>query len=60
MVSSLLVGIAILCVHGGFRVPEDLFLDDQEPVNGGFLSFLGGAASSAVVAAAAAPVNPRV
>ncbi|KAK1415443.1 hypothetical protein QVD17_31224 [Tagetes erecta] len=60
MVSSLLIGVAILCLHGGFRVPEDLFLDDQEPVNGGFLSFLGGAASSAAVAAATAPVAPRV
>ncbi|KAD2805259.1 hypothetical protein E3N88_38636 [Mikania micrantha] len=62
MISALLIGLAILCVHGGFRVPEDLFLDDQEPVNGGFLSFLGGAASSAAAAAAAAtaPVVPRV
>ncbi|KAL8260251.1 hypothetical protein R6Q59_028204 [Mikania micrantha] len=58
MISALLIGLAILCVHGGFRVPEDLFLDDQEPVNGGFLSFLGGAGSSA--AAATAPVVPRV
>ncbi|KAI3817849.1 hypothetical protein L1987_11648 [Smallanthus sonchifolius] len=58
MISAVLIGLAILCVHGGFRVPEDLFLDDQEPANTGFLSFLGGAASSA--AAAAAPVVPRV
>ncbi|KAK9168027.1 hypothetical protein Syun_000167 [Stephania yunnanensis] len=35
-------------------VPEDLFLDDQEPAAVGFLSFLGGAASSAAAAAAAA------
>lgn len=35
-------------------MPEDLFLDDQEPANAGFLSFLGGAASSAAAAAAPA------
>ncbi|CAI0377995.1 unnamed protein product [Linum tenue] len=50
-----MAGVAIVCVHGAFRVPEDLFLDEpQEPANVGLLSFLGGAASSA--AAAAAPV----
>ncbi|GJY41437.1 PRA1 family protein B3-like protein [Tanacetum coccineum] len=58
MISALLVGLGVLCVHGAFKVPEDLFLDEQEPVNGGFLSFLGGAASNAVVAAA--PAVPRV
>ncbi|KAF3640105.1 PRA1 family protein B1 [Capsicum chacoense] len=56
LISALLVGLAIVCAHGAFRVPEDLFLDDlQEPgVNAGFLSFLGGAASSAAAAAAPA------
>ncbi|KAL8520314.1 hypothetical protein ACS0TY_011020 [Phlomoides rotata] len=54
LISALLVGLAVVCAHGAFRMPEDLFLDDQEPANSGFLSFLGGAASSA--AAAAAPV----
>ncbi|XAR65985.1 hypothetical protein NMG60_11012016 [Bertholletia excelsa] len=58
LISALLVGLALVCAHGAFRVPEDLFLDDQEPANGGFLSFLGGAASSA--AAAAGPVAARV
>ncbi|TYH67784.1 hypothetical protein ES332_D06G211800v1 [Gossypium tomentosum] len=54
LISALLVGVAIVCIHGAFRVPEDLFLDDQEPANTGFLSFLGGAASSAAAAAAPA------
>ncbi|XP_075669300.1 PRA1 family protein B1 [Castanea sativa] len=58
LISALMVGFAIVCAHGAFRVPEDLFLDDEEPANSGFLSFLGGAASSA--AAAAAPVAARV
>ncbi|PSS32508.1 PRA1 family protein [Actinidia chinensis var. chinensis] len=53
LISAVLVGLAIVCVHGAFRVPEDLFLDDQEPANTGFLSFIGGATSSS---AAAAPV----
>ncbi|XP_073019831.1 PRA1 family protein B3 [Primulina eburnea] len=52
LISSLLVGLAVVCTHGAFRLPEDLFLDEQEPMNSGFLSFLGGAASSAAAAAA--------
>ncbi|XP_051122801.1 PRA1 family protein B3-like [Andrographis paniculata] len=58
LISAMLVGLLIVCTHGAFRVPEDLFLDEQDPANTGFLSFLGGAASSA--AAAAAPVVARV
>lgn len=54
LISALMIGFAIVCAHGAFRVPEDLFLDDQEPANAGFLSFLGGAASSAAAAAAPA------
>ncbi|KAJ4720144.1 PRA1 family protein [Melia azedarach] len=52
LISALMIGVAIVCAHGAFRVPEDLFLDDQEPVNTGFLSFLGGAASTAAPAVA--------
>ncbi|KAH1093203.1 hypothetical protein AAZX31_14G053300 [Glycine max] len=55
LISALMVGLAIVCAHGAFRVPEDLFLDDQEPNSSGFLSFLGGAAASA-----AAPAVARV
>lgn len=43
LISALMVGLAIVCAHGAFRVPEDLFLDEQEPTVG-FLSFLGGGA----------------
>ncbi|KAL8051374.1 hypothetical protein ABFX02_06G144100 [Erythranthe guttata] len=60
LISALLVGLAVVCAHGSFRVPEDLFLDDQEPANSGFLSFLGGAASSSAAAAAASGVATRV
>lgn len=56
LISALMIGLTIVVAHGSFRVPEDLFLDDQESGPGvGFLSFLGGAASSAAAAAAAAP-----
>ncbi|XP_039038800.1 PRA1 family protein B1-like [Hibiscus syriacus] len=54
LISAILIGVAIVCLHGAFRVPEDLFLDDQEPGNSGFISFLGNAATSAAVAAAPA------
>ncbi|KVI07032.1 PRA1 family protein B2-like [Cynara cardunculus var. scolymus] len=53
MISSLLFGLGIVCVHGAFRVPQDVFVEDQEPSsNAGFLSFLA--------VAAAAPNRPRV
>ncbi|KAJ8537232.1 hypothetical protein K7X08_035633 [Anisodus acutangulus] len=52
LISALLVGLAMVSAHGAFRVPEDLFLDDQEPANAGFLSFLGAAASAAPAVAA--------
>lgn len=58
LISAMLVGLLVVCTHGAFRVPEDLFLDEQDPANTGLLSFLGGAASSA--AAAAAPIVARV
>ncbi|XP_042509432.1 PRA1 family protein B1-like [Macadamia integrifolia] len=53
LISALMVGFAIVCAHGAFRVPDDLFLDEQEPANVGLLSFLGGAASSAAPVVAA-------
>ena len=49
-----MVGFGLVCAHGVFRVPEDLFLDEQEPAATGFLSFLGGAASNAAASAAPA------
>ncbi|KAJ6804740.1 putative PRA1 family protein B2 [Iris pallida] len=49
IMSALTVGAALVCAHGAFRVPDDLFLDDQEPggAASGFLSFLGGQAAAA-------------
>lgn len=51
LISAILVGAGIVCAHGAFRVPDDLFLDETEPASIGFLSFLGGAGSAAGVAA---------
>lgn len=51
LISALLLGLAVVCTHGAFRMPEDLFLDEQEPISTGFMSFLGGAATSAAAAA---------
>ncbi|GER37936.1 prenylated RAB acceptor 1.B4 [Striga asiatica] len=47
LVSALMVGVGIVCLHGAFRAPEDLFLDEQEQQGGvpGFLSlFINGGA----------------
>ncbi|GFP94095.1 pra1 family protein b4 [Phtheirospermum japonicum] len=43
-----MVGVAMVSVHGAFRAPEDLFLNEPEPQGGasGLLSlFTGGGAS---------------
>ncbi|KAG5552875.1 hypothetical protein RHGRI_010849 [Rhododendron griersonianum] len=53
LISALMVGIAIICAHGAFRAPEDLFLDEPEGAPAaGFLSFLSGPASNASTVAA--------
>ncbi|KAK8487985.1 hypothetical protein V6N11_081495 [Hibiscus sabdariffa] len=58
LISALMVGVGLVCAHGAFRVPEDLFLDEQDQASTGFLSFLGGAASN--TAAAAPAIAARV
>lgn len=58
LISALLIGLAVVCAHGALRIPEDLFLDDQAPLQSGFLSFIGGAANAA--AAVAPTVASRV
>lgn len=60
LISALLVGVAIVAAHGAFRVPEDLFLDDQEQASTGFLSFIGGAAKNAAAAAPSVVAASRV
>lgn len=40
LISAAMLGAGIICVHAAFRVPDDLFLDDEVPATGGLLSFL--------------------
>ncbi|XP_047310882.1 PRA1 family protein B4-like [Impatiens glandulifera] len=56
LISALVVGLAIVCTHGAFRMPEDLFLDDQEVGSTGFLSFLSGPSANSVASVVAARV----
>ncbi|NP_001351774.1 PRA1 family protein B4-like [Cicer arietinum] len=47
LVSALMLGVAVVCLHGAFRAPEDLFLDEQDSSQTtGFLSFLRAPAAS--------------
>jgi hypothetical protein len=39
LMTAALIGAALVFAHGAYRVPDDLFLDEQE-TTGGFLSFL--------------------
>ncbi|XP_021769641.1 PRA1 family protein B4-like [Chenopodium quinoa] len=59
---AFVLGAAVVCVHGAFRAPEDLFLDDQDSAaeSTGFLSFLGATTRSAAYAAAPAVAAARV
>lgn len=56
LVSALMIGLAIVCTHAAFRVPEDLFLDEQDSPATGFLSFLTGGAPTSGPAAVSARV----
>ncbi|XP_039007719.1 PRA1 family protein B4-like [Hibiscus syriacus] len=60
IISAIMVGCGLVCAHSAFRVPEDLFLDEQEPASPGFLSFLGGGASNVAASAAAPGVATRL
>ncbi|CAH9103263.1 unnamed protein product [Cuscuta europaea] len=55
LVSALMVGVAIVCIHAAFRDPEDLFLDEQDAPAVGFLSFLTAGAPSNGPASGGAP-----
>ena len=58
LISAGMVGLAIVAAHGAFRVPEDLFLDDQDPSNSsGLFSYIGGVASTAAAAASPAVIS---
>lgn len=48
LVSGTLMGIGIVCAHGAIRLPEDLFLDEQEAPGSGLFSYINGVAAGAV------------
>nr|XP_043610142.1 PRA1 family protein B3-like [Erigeron canadensis] len=50
LMSATLIGSGIIAVHGAFRDPEDLFLDEQENAGVGLFSSFGSSATSAAVA----------
>ncbi|KAI3783503.1 hypothetical protein L1987_42587 [Smallanthus sonchifolius] len=58
LISSTFFGFGITCVHGAIRVPQEVFVDDQESVTAGLYSFLVGTTASAAIATA--PTVPRV
>ncbi|CAH9068178.1 unnamed protein product [Cuscuta europaea] len=60
LVSALMIGAAIVCTHAAFRVPEDLFLDEQDAPTTGFLSFLTGGAANVAATVASPAVAARV
>lgn len=41
LISAAMMGCAIISVHAAFRVPDDLFLDEDGSAANGFMSFLG-------------------
>ncbi|KAJ7959897.1 PRA1 family protein, partial [Quillaja saponaria] len=49
LLSAVTMWLGTVSAHGAFRVPEDLFLDEQEPLASGLFSFVGGPTSSAGV-----------
>ncbi|KAI9077783.1 hypothetical protein K1719_040269 [Acacia pycnantha] len=63
--SSVMIGAAVVCVHGALRMPEDMFMEPQQhnssqPNNNGYVSILRGAAAvnSAISTAAATSPAP--
>lgn len=50
LISAAMLGFAIICIHAAFRVPDDLFLDDEVPATGGLLSFLSTGSSQPPIA----------
>lgn len=58
LLTAVMAGVGIVCGHGAFRDPEDLFLDDQEASS--FLSIISGTASSGVTTSSGPTMVSRV
>lgn len=39
LISALIIGVVIICLHAAFRCPDDLFLNEQESSASGLLRF---------------------
>ncbi|XP_071728686.1 PRA1 family protein B1-like [Rutidosis leptorrhynchoides] len=59
LISSVLFGLALTCVHAALRVPQEVFVDNHERVTSGLLSFLTETAATVAVASTP-PTMPRV
>ncbi|KAL1543617.1 PRA1 family protein B4-like [Salvia divinorum] len=59
IVSALMMGVGVVSLHGAFRAPEDLFIDEQQPQGGvpGFLTLLSGGAAAAASQQPAMPAR---
>ncbi|KAF9597503.1 hypothetical protein IFM89_019030 [Coptis chinensis] len=60
LMGGILVGLGVVCGHGAFRVPEDLFLDDQDSGNAGGVGGVATGLLSFIAPSPAAVVAARV
>lgn len=60
LMSTLALGTMAVAVHGAFRAPEDLFLEEQETIGSGLFTFFNQNASNAAAAAIATSAMSRV
>ncbi|KAL1196856.1 PRA1 family protein B6 [Cardamine amara subsp. amara] len=60
LMSTLAIGIMAVAIHGAFRAPEDLFLEEQEAIGSGLFAFFNNTASNAAAAAIATSAMSRV
>ncbi|CAN6693117.1 unnamed protein product [Malus baccata var. baccata] len=45
LLTAVMVRVGIICVHRAFRDPDDLFLEEPQPLGSGIISIFGGAPS---------------
>ncbi|KFK25105.1 hypothetical protein AALP_AA8G066700 [Arabis alpina] len=60
LMSTLALGTMAVAIHGAFRAPEDLFLEEQEAIGSGLFAFFNQTASNAAASAIATSAMSRV
>ncbi|VVB13550.1 unnamed protein product [Arabis nemorensis] len=60
LMSTLALGTMAVAIHGAFRAPEDLFLEEQEAIGSGLFAFFNQTASNAAGSAIATSAMSRV